>query len=50
VTHVRYVDPMPKEELEATMKSIGHIDATSVKRYREIFRAMHEPESQSQSK
>jgi len=49
-THIRYVDPMPKEELEATMNVIGHSDATSVKRYSEMFRAMHEPESQSQSK
>ena len=49
-THIRYVDPMPKEELEATMEIIGHSDATSIKRYSEMFRAMHEPESQNQSK
>ena len=49
-THIRYVDPMPKEELEATMNVIGHSDATSVKWYSEMIRAMHEPESQSQSK
>ena len=49
-THIRYVDPMPKDELEATMEIIGHSNTTSVKRYSEMFRAMHEPESQSQSK
>jgi hypothetical protein len=49
-THIRYVDPMLEEERKATMKIIGHSDDTSIKRYSEMFRAMHEPESQGQSK
>jgi hypothetical protein len=49
-THIRYVDRMSDEELAATMEIIGHSNTTSVKRYSEMFRAMHEPESQSQSK
>ena len=40
-THIRYVDPMPKEELLATMHTIGHSNATAIKRYSEMFRLMH---------
>ena len=42
-THIRYVDPMPKDQLEATMRSIGHSNTTAIKRYSEMFRLMHQP-------
>ena len=44
-THIRYVDPMPKEELLATMHTIGHSNATAIKQYSEMFRLMNKEQS-----
>jgi FtsZ-binding cell division protein ZapB len=41
-THVRYVKPLPEEELKATMLAIGHSNTTAVKHYSEMFRLMHQ--------
>ena len=41
-THIRYVDPLPKEELEELMKIIGHSNDTALKKYAQLFRGMTE--------
>jgi len=44
-THIRHVDPMPEEELKATMATIGHSNETAIKRYSEMFRLMNKEQS-----